>query len=122
LCGAGALARVSLQQPLGMFGRKPSPFFGDADGNDFIFSLIDCVKDGRSRQQRDFVLAAASAKEDADADFFYCHANSSLALGGFSVNAGAGYGRTRSNHGGTEDALETQRNTWSNRLLRAFNP
>jgi hypothetical protein len=88
----GALARVSPEQSFGVFGREPAAIFGDADGNDLVFRLIDCVKDGRGRKQRNFVLAAASAKENADSNLFYCHANSSLALGVFSVNPMAGYG------------------------------
>ena len=50
-CGAGALARVLLaltfalafQQTFGVLGGEPVPFFGYADGNHFVFLLINCV-------------------------------------------------------------------------------
>src|SRR5208282_5724485 len=71
LCGAGALARVALQQSLRMFRREPSAVFCDADRNHFVFGFINCVQNGGRREQRHFMLATASAKEDANPNL--CH-------------------------------------------------
>src|SRR6266478_3065619 len=68
---AGAFARVTLQQSLRVLRREPPAVFRDADGHNFVFRLIDCIHDGRRRQQRHFMLAAASAKEDANPKL--CH-------------------------------------------------
>ena len=61
--------RFSLQQLLGMLGGQPSAFLRDPDGHDFLFVLVNRIENGRSRQQRDFVLAAAPAKKDANPKF-----------------------------------------------------
>jgi hypothetical protein len=59
------------EKPLGIGCRYPSSFFGDANGDDFVLLTIDCFQDGCSRKQRDFMLAAAAAKEDAYAKIFH---------------------------------------------------
>src|ERR1019366_9536244 len=59
------------QQSLGMFCGEPAAVFRYADGNHFVFLLIDCIQNGRCRQQRHFMLAAASAKKDANPKL--CH-------------------------------------------------
>ncbi len=54
-----------------MPGREPAAFLGDADGHDFILLLIDCVENRRSGEQRDFVLAAAPAKQNPDSKLLH---------------------------------------------------
>src|SRR4029077_13247466 len=75
LCGADTLVRLlflfALAQTLGMLRREPAAVFRDADGNNFIFRFINCVHNGRRRQQRHFMFAAASTKEDANPKL--CH-------------------------------------------------
>src|ERR1039457_6788094 len=58
-----------------MFCGEPAAVFRYADGNHFVFLLIDCIQNGRCRQQRHFMLAAASAKKDANPKL--CHIISS---------------------------------------------
>ena len=57
-----AFQGLACQQAFGICGRDPSPFFGDADRNDFEFLLVDCLENRGRREQRDFVLAAAAAE------------------------------------------------------------
>ena len=66
---AGNGARVA-QEELVRIGRgQPAAFPGDADGDDVEFGAVDSVEDGGGGEQRDFVLAAAAAEENADAEF-----------------------------------------------------
>ena len=74
-----------------MFRRKPAPILSDADRYDFIFLSIDCVQYRRRREQRNFMLAAASAKKNAHSKF--CHKESVWAEGGCRVNRRMGTGR-----------------------------
>ena len=62
---------LPLQQTFRVFRREPAAVFRDADGDHFIFRFINCIHNGRRRQQRHFMLAAASAKEDANPKL--CH-------------------------------------------------
>src|SRR5581483_7790736 len=63
--------RLSMEQALGMLGGKPAAVLGDADGYDFKLVLIDGVEDGCGREQRHFMLAAASPEQNADAKLFH---------------------------------------------------
>ena len=56
----------AFQQVLGMEVGEPAALLGDADGNDLVFLFIDGFENGGCREQRDFMLAAASAEEDSD--------------------------------------------------------
>ena len=67
----GRLGTAALQQPLGVSGCDPAAFLGDADGNDFVLVLVDCVQHRGRRQQRDFVLAAAPAEQDTYPEFLH---------------------------------------------------
>jgi hypothetical protein len=70
--GVGILARCfSLQQPLRVCGGQPAAFLGDANGDDFEFIFVDGLENRCGGEQRDFVLSAAPAEEDADAKFFH---------------------------------------------------
>ncbi len=69
--GLGSIGRLALQQAFGMGGRYPAAFLGDADGHHFVFALVDCVQDRGRRQQGDFMLAAAPAKQDAYPEFLH---------------------------------------------------
>src|SRR5581483_7711069 len=73
---AGAkIARLNVkfpsQQVLGMLGSEPAPFLGDADGNDLVFFLVDCVENGGGREQGDLVLSTAAAKQDPHPELFH---------------------------------------------------
>ena len=48
---------------------EPASLLGDADGNDLVLAAVDGLHDRCGGQQRDFMLAAAPAKEDADTEF-----------------------------------------------------
>ena len=61
---------LSGQQAFCVRGRNPSALFRDPDGNELVFLLIDCVENRCGRKQRDFVLAAPAAEENADSGFF----------------------------------------------------
>ena len=70
---AGCAARatqLAREQILGMLGGQPAAVFGDADGHHLVL-LFDCVQDRGGREQRDFVLAAASAEQNADPKLFH---------------------------------------------------
>jgi hypothetical protein len=56
---------------IGVLGGQPAAFFCDPDGHDLVFFLVNRIENGRSRQQRDFVLAAAPAKQDANPKFLH---------------------------------------------------
>src|SRR5258708_18323963 len=71
LRGAGALARLPRQQSFGIRRGHPLALFGDADRNDLIFILINGLENRRGREQRNFVLAAASAEKDAYTEFLH---------------------------------------------------
>src|ERR1035441_10928549 len=61
--------QVATQQALCVGRSAPSPFLGDTDGHNVVFLLIDGVQDRGRRQQRDFMLAAAPAKQDTYPEF-----------------------------------------------------
>ena len=65
------LSLATFQKLLGVFRSEPAALLGDADWNNFVFRFIDCVENRRRREQRHFVLAAASAKKNAHSQF--CH-------------------------------------------------
>src|ERR1035437_10430553 len=69
----GGFCQVAAQQALGVGRSYPSPFLGDTDGHNVVFLLIDGVQDRGCRQQRDFMLATAPAKQDTYPEF--CHAS-----------------------------------------------
>ena len=58
---------VAGEEALGFVGGDPLALFGDADGDYFVFCLVDGVEDGGGGEEGDFVLAGAAAEEDADA-------------------------------------------------------
>ena len=60
-----------MQQSLGIRGRQPAAIFRDADRHHFIFIWIDRFENRSRREQRNFVLAAASAKKNAHPQFFH---------------------------------------------------
>jgi hypothetical protein len=62
---------LSGEQAGGVGGRDPVALLGDADGGDLILFGIDGLENGCSREQRDLMLAAAAAEEDAYAEFFH---------------------------------------------------
>src|SRR5580700_5901696 len=61
----------AFQQPLGIGCGDPVALFGDANGHDFVFVLIDGVEDGGGGEQRDFMFPTASAKQDSDTEFLH---------------------------------------------------
>src|SRR6266576_6746713 len=64
------MARVStLQQPLGVLSGEPTAVFRDPNGNHVVLCFVNCFHNGSRRQQRNFMLAAASAEQDADPEF-----------------------------------------------------
>src|SRR5277367_1206121 len=63
------ILKFSTQQPLRIVRRDPAAVLGNADGHNFVFILVNGVKDGRCREQRNLMLPAASAKENADSNF-----------------------------------------------------
>ena len=67
----GLVDRLALQQSFRGAGGEPAAFLGDADRHDFVFAFIDGVDHGRGREQRDFVLTAASAEQNSHAQFFH---------------------------------------------------
>ncbi len=60
---------VACQKVLGVGGGEPLALLGDADGDDFVFCLVDGFEDGGGGEEGDLVLAGAAAEEDADAEF-----------------------------------------------------
>ena len=63
--------RLSMQEPLGVRGCNPPPFFSDADGHDVVFLLIYGLENRGRRKQRNFVLSAASAEQDSHSNLFH---------------------------------------------------
>ncbi len=59
---AGLNLKLACEQIFGMLGGEPASFFGDADGNDFVFLFINGVENGGGGEQGDFVLSAAAAE------------------------------------------------------------
>jgi hypothetical protein len=59
------------QQILRVLGGEPAAILGDADRHDFILLSIDCVENGRGREQRDFVFAAAPAEKNSNSKLFH---------------------------------------------------
>jgi hypothetical protein len=47
--------------------REPVAFFGNADGDGFIFVWIESAKHGSGGGEGDFMFAGAAAEQDADA-------------------------------------------------------
>jgi hypothetical protein len=43
--------RAALEQAFGVSGGDPTAFFGDADGNNLVFLLVDGVEHGGGREQ-----------------------------------------------------------------------
>jgi len=77
-CGVGitgtemlVILKLSLQEAFRIGGSDPAAFFGDSDGDDFVFVFIDGVEDRRGRKQRDLMLSAAPAEQDANSKFFH---------------------------------------------------
>jgi hypothetical protein len=58
-----------LQQSLGVVSGNPVAGFGDSNRDHFVLRFIDCFQNGRGGEQGYFVLAAASAKQDANPEF-----------------------------------------------------
>ena len=80
--GSGGRLRITCAQVLGRFlftaqqvfrmiGGQPAAVFGDADGHHFIFVFINGLQHRCRREQRNFVLAAAAAKQDSHAAFLH---------------------------------------------------
>jgi hypothetical protein len=63
--------KFSLEQSLCVSRGDPSALLRDANRHDFIFIFVDGVENGCSGEQRDFMLSAAAAKENADSNFFH---------------------------------------------------
>ena len=63
--------RLALQEPLGVRGCNPPPFFSDADGHDVVFLLIYGLENRGRRKQRNFVLSAASTEQDSHSNLFH---------------------------------------------------
>src|SRR3954447_21866099 len=59
------------QQAFGVRVGQPAAVFCDADGHDLKLLFVDGFDDRCCREQRDFVLATASAEYDSDPHF--CH-------------------------------------------------
>src|ERR1700691_2857890 len=59
--------QLAFEQTLRVVGSQPATIFGDASGNDIIFFFVNGVKNRSSREQRDFMLAAAAAEKNSDA-------------------------------------------------------
>jgi len=59
------------EQALGVRGGNPLSLLGDTDGNNVEFGAIDGLQDGGGGEERDFMFAAAPAKENADSDLFH---------------------------------------------------
>ena len=53
-------------------GCEPLALFGDGDGDDFVFCLIDGFEDRVGGEEGDFVLAGAAAEENAYAELLFC--------------------------------------------------
>jgi hypothetical protein len=62
------LARKKILRVLGC---EPAAVLGDADGYDFILISIDCIENGRGREQRDFMFAAAPAEKNSNPKLFH---------------------------------------------------
>jgi hypothetical protein len=46
--------------------QNPVAFFGNADGENVIFIVINVIQDGLSRTKRDFVFRRNTAEQDTD--------------------------------------------------------
>ena len=60
----------AFEQAVRIAGGEPAALLGDADRHHIELAAVDGVEDGGGGEQRDLMLAAAPAKEDADAEFF----------------------------------------------------
>ena len=65
------ILKFALQQPLRIGRSDPSTLLGDAYGHNFVFIFVDGVENRRGREQRDFMLTAAPAKQDSDSNFLH---------------------------------------------------
>ena len=54
-----------------VIGGEPTAIPGNPNQMDIVFILVHGLKNRRRRQQRDFMFAAATAKENAYAQFFH---------------------------------------------------
>ena len=54
---------------MGGVGLEPAALLGDADFDHVVLLAVDGFEDGVGGAERDFVLAALAAEEDADAEF-----------------------------------------------------
>lgn len=52
-----------------VIGKEPVARLRDADGDDFVFLLVDGGKHGGGGAERDLVLAGAAAEDDPNAEF-----------------------------------------------------
>jgi hypothetical protein len=68
----GYIGRGAFQQSLRRVGRQPVTGLVNANRRHIEFAAIDCLQNGGSREQRDFMLTAAPAKDDSYTEFF-CH-------------------------------------------------
>src|SRR6202034_749693 len=66
----GLRLTLSRQQRLRAAAGEPAAGFADADRDYVKLPSIDCLENRSRRKQRDFMLAAAAAKENAYAQFF----------------------------------------------------
>src|SRR5271157_3688070 len=62
---------VAFQQTLRVRRCHPSAFLSDADGNDSVLLLVDCLEHRSRRKQRDFMLAASPAKQHTNSEFLH---------------------------------------------------
>src|SRR4051794_6250086 len=60
---------LAAQQAFGVRVGQPAAVFRDADGHDLKLLFVDGFDDRCCREQRDFVLATASAEYDSDPHF-----------------------------------------------------
>src|ERR1700723_1042949 len=63
---------AAFEQAVRVARAEPAAFFCDADGHHVEFLAIDCLENRSGREQRDFVLTAATTEQNANAQFF-CH-------------------------------------------------
>src|SRR5579863_6259154 len=65
------ILKFSLEQTLRIRRGHPSTLFGDADGHNLVFILVDGVEDRRGGEQGDLMLPAAPAKQDSDSNVLH---------------------------------------------------